>query len=339
MDNNFVLGYIPREENPIELDQYIPAVVRRLYNRISSKSFTSLILCGFSVNMKWLYRVLSQQGYSPVLCDWRKDFISYDCGGKNLISIENVDEYEGALIVVCPNEIHELKSCVEYLMADKFKKIPVIYDRQEIYNPYEQQQPYKSIVEKAKKRAVSMLNDNQLFDLIQYIDLTKNLKGDVVEFGSLYGGSGSIIAEAVNHFGIKPVWLFDSFSGIPKSSYGLDDCWEGSFSDNSYKEVENAFKDMKNVKVVKGNILETHLEVENPISFGYIASDTLEGGEVLLNFIWPKLEIGGIIAICDYGSFPNAIPLTVYTDKFLKDKANAFVFYPYQCGIFIMKKY
>ncbi len=338
MNNNFTLGYIPRKEDPIELEQYVPAVVRRMHKRILKKSFKKLILFGFSVNMKWLFRIFSQQGYSTILCDWRDDFISYDCGGQNLISIDKIDKLEDALIVVCPTEIHDMKSSIEYLMVEKFRHIPVIYDRQEIYNPFEQQQPYKGIVERAKERATSMLSNDQLFDLIQFIDMTKNVVGDVVEYGALYGGSGSIIAEAVKHFGEKPVWLFDSFSGIPKSKYGLDDCWEGSFSDNSYKEVANAFTDMDNVKIVKGNILETYAQVLNPISFGYIASDTLEAGEVLLNFIWPKLSLGGIISICDYGSFPNAMPLTVYTDKFIRDKQNVLVFYPYQCGIVIMKK-
>ena len=338
MDKNFTLGYIPRGDNPNQLEDYVPEVVKRLHGRILKKNFKSLVLLGFSVNMKWLFRIFSEQGYSPILCDWREDFITYDCGGQDLVSIEKVTSIDNPLIVICPNEIHELKSSIEYLMDEKFNHIPVLYDRQEIYNPFEQQQPYKGIVERARKRAISMISDEALFDLIQYIDMTKNVDGDVAEFGSLYGGSGSIIAEAVNYFGEKSVWLFDSFSGIPKSKYGLDDHWEGSFTDNSYREVDQAFKDMDNVKVVKGNILETYSQIENPISFGYIASDTLETGEVLLNFLWPKLSIGGIICICDYGSFPNALPLTVYTDKFLRDKKNALVFYPYPFGIFIMKK-
>ena len=95
---------------------------------------------------------------------------------------------------------------------------------------------------------------------------------------------------------------------------------------------------MKNVKVVKGNITETYNQVTNAISFGYLASDTIESGELLMNFMWPKLSPGGIICVCDYGSFPNAIPLTVYIDEFIKNIANeAFIFRNERCGIFILK--
>ena len=54
-----------------------------------------------------------------------------------------------------------------------------------------------------------------------------------------------------------------------------------------------------------------------------MASDTYESGELLLNFMWPKLSKGGIICVCDYGSYPNALPLTVYVDNFktIEDEA------------------
>ena len=190
----------------------------------------------------------------------------------------------------------------------------------------------------ARARARSMISDAQLFDLIQFIRMVKDVPGDVVEYGSLHGGSGAILVEAVEHYGRKPVWLFDSFAGIPKSRYGLDHRWDGAFSNNSYKEVQAAFADRDNVKVVQGNITETYDAVKNPISFGYLASDTLESGELLLNFMWPRLSVGGIIAVCDYGSYPNCVPLTVITDKFLEDKKNAMVFHTARVGIFFMKR-
>ena len=46
-----------------------------------------------------------------------------------------------------------------------------------------------------------------------------------------------------------------------------------------------------------------------------------------MNYMWPKLSPRGIIAVCDYGSFPNAIPLTVFLDEFIKKiNSDAFVF-------------
>ncbi len=325
--------YIP----PVVAD-YVPAVVKRLLTKISSEKYSQIALYGFSDNMKWLFRILQERGENPLLCDWREKYTNYDCGGKQLQSILEISDESNTLLVICVEEIHALKDSIWYLIKNNIEKMPVIYDRTEYHSPYHQEEPFKGIAERARKRALSMIPEAQLFDLIQFISMTSHVDGDVVEYGSLYGGSGAILVEAVNYYGKKNVWLFDSFAGIPKSKYGLDHVWNGSFSDNSYAEVRDAFSDCENVNVVKGNICETYSQVTNPISFGYLASDTLESGELLLNFMWPRISPGGILCICDYGSYPNCLPLTVYTDKYFDGKSDALIFHTTKVGIIIMKR-
>lgn len=323
---------------PLELPDYIPQVVSRLMRRIRAERLETIALYGFGDNMKWLFRLLQADGLSPILCDWRPIFVEYDCGGKGLVSIDSLNDDPTTLLVVCVEELHEIKGAIRHLIDGQINRMPVIYDRAEPHSPFHQEQPFKGIAERARVRARSMISDAQLFDLIQLVRATSRVEGDVVEFGSLHGGSGAILVEAVNHYGKKPVWLFDSFAGIPKSKYGLDHRWDGAFSNNSFKEVQNAFADCPHVKVIGGNICETYNVVTNAVSFGYIASDTLESGELLLDFLWPKLSVGGIIAVCDYGSYPNCIPLTVMVDKFLEAKPDAFVFHTGIVGIFVMKR-
>lgn len=322
---------------PLETHDWIPQVVTRLRKSIGKKPYSKVILLGFSENMKWLSRLLKEDNRKVSLADWRSEFYSYDCGGEIVMAIEKISATDNDLIVICPEEICLMKDCMYFLMKSKLNKTPTLYDRNLKHSPFHEEEPYKSIKDKAYKRARSMISEAQLFDLIQYIKLTKNIEGSVVEYGSLHGGSGAILVEAVNHYGIKPVYLFDTFDGIPESKYGLDYRWSGSFSNNSFKEVSTIFSDCKNVKVVSGNIMETYDSVKGPISFGYLASDTLETGEQLLHFMWDNLSVGGIIAICDYGSYPNCIPLTMYVDKFLENK-DVFVFHPTNIGIFIQKK-
>ena len=323
---------------PVQMADYVPTVVKRLLQRIETEPFDSIALYGFSDNMKWLFRLLQERGRKPVLCDWRPGYIGFDCGGVEVVSVDSLKDNQKTLLVVCVEEIHDMKAAMWYLIEHKINRMPVIYDRAEAHSPFHQEEPFKGIADRARARARSMISDAQLFDLIQFIRMVKDVPGDVVEYGSLHGGSGAILVEAVEHYGRKPVWLFDSFAGIPKSRYGLDHRWDGAFSNNSYKEVQAAFADRDNVKVVQGNITETYDAVKNPISFGYLASDTLESGELLLNFMWPRLSVGGIIAVCDYGSYPNCVPLTVITDKFLEDKKNAMVFHTARVGIFFMKR-
>ena len=80
---------------PIEMPDYIPKVVQRLLSRMRAEAFATVALYGFSDNMKWLYRLLREQGRDPVLCDWRADFIAYDCGGKDLVSIDTLRQLPG----------------------------------------------------------------------------------------------------------------------------------------------------------------------------------------------------------------------------------------------------
>lgn len=329
------------ENGAVELQSHIPKIVKRLMTRIHEEPFEKVALYGFGDNMKWIFRLLKEEGKNPILCDWRPEFIGYDCGGEKVVSIKELNNNPQILLVSCTEEMDALKDSFRFIITEKLDKLPVVYDRSLPQQAFRQEYPYKQIADKARARAISMIGDDQLFDLIQLIRATAKVPGDVVEYGSLHGGSGAVLAEAVNFYadGKKPVWLFDTFSGIPKSRYGLDHRWNGAFSNNSYSEVKNAFKDLTNVKIVQGNICETYDQVKNPISFGYLASDTMETGEVLLNFMWERLSPGGIIAVCDYGSFPNCIPLTVYTDMFLeKIKDAAMVLQPLRTGIYIMKR-
>ena len=58
-----------------------------------------------------------------------------------------------------------------------------------------------------------------------------------------------------------------------------------------------------------------------------------------MKFLWSKLSVDGIICICDYGSFPNALPLTVFVDEFVeKIEDEVFTYRPDKFGIFLIKK-
>ncbi len=331
---------LKNEWQPTIKEKYISKVVRRLIEKMDFDKFEKIILFGFSDNMKWIYSIMRQNNKDLILCDWRKNFIAYDCGGKQLVSILEIENSSKHQVIVCLEDINEIKDSVRFIIENDLQKLNYVFDNQFPNFPFNYENPYNLIAQKAKQRAKSMISDEQLFDLIQFIDQTSSVEGDVVEFGSLHGGSGAIISEAVDCFSPgKNVYLFDTFKGIPKSKYGLDFHWTNSFANNSYNEVKNAFKDMKNVNIIAGDINLTHKTIKNNLSFAYIASDTYESGLLLLNYLWPKLNRGGILAVCDYGSFPNCYPLTVIVDLFFEDKKEEiFVYKPAKLGIFILKK-
>lgn len=322
-----------------ELSEHIPEMVVRLLRRIEADPHERVALVGFGEGMKWLYRLLSEQGASPLLCDWRDEFVGYDCSGGLVTRLESVTALDDVLLVLCVgDDVDAMKSGVTYLMDKQFERLPVIYDVVEPSDPFDQEEPYATIARRARARATSMISDHKLFNLIQYVKNTAGVEGEVVEFGTFNGGSSAMIVEAVNHYGVKPVALFDSYEGIPASKYGLDYRWTGAFSNNSYAQVRDAFKDCPHVRIIRGNFVKTHTEIAGRVSFCHIAVDTLEAAKTLLEAMWPRLSPGGIIAVDDYGSFPNAIPLTVECDVFCREHPEAFAFLSHHTGIFIMKR-
>ena len=317
-------------------DYYHPSIPVIL-DKLQETKFSEICLCGFGEIMKWLSRILTDQNLKVKLADTRENFINYECGKDIVRDIKELKLDEKTLIIICSDEPSVIKEHIRFIAKNIEIKIPVIYDTTQEFNPLRQNEPYKTIISNAEKRAKSMLRDQQLFDLIQLIKLTRNVEGKVVEFGSLHGGSGAVISEAINVFGLKDIYLFDTFSGIPKSEYGLDFRWTNAFSNNSYTEVQSAFSDLKNVSVIKGDIKNTHQRVEGPFSFAYIASDTYESGKYLMEYIWPRLSSGGIVHTCDYGSYPNCLPLTYFLDEFEKQNPDIISFRTLPEGIYFVK--
>ena len=136
---------IKKEYVPLETLDYVPAVVKRLLRRIHAEASPSVALYGFSDNMKWLCRLLRQQGSDPVLCDWREEFVSYDCGGTDLVPVAALNDDPSTLLVICVEEIHEIKAAIRYLIDRKLNRMAVIYDRTEEHSPFHQEEPFKGI--------------------------------------------------------------------------------------------------------------------------------------------------------------------------------------------------
>jgi hypothetical protein len=328
------------DKSPLSVttDFYVPELVKKLLNRIDGEPHKRIALFGFSDGMKWMYRLLRERGRDVALYDWRDEVVGWDCGGGIVEHVSKVKNAKDTLLVVCVGDHDEMKAAVRFLIDNEYDSLPAIYELTEAHNPFLHEEPWCGIRDRARARAISMISDDKLFNLAQYISLTSHIPGTVVEFGSFQGGSSAVIIEAVNHFGKKPVLIFDSYEGIPKSRYGLDHRWHMTFSNNSYSEVKNAFADCDNVQVIKGNVVETMEMVKAPVVFCHVAIDTLEACEAALTNIWPMLAPEGIIVVDDYGSWPNCVPLTVMTDKFFEGRTDAFKYQTQWTGVFIMKR-
>ena len=56
-----------------------------------------------------------------------------------------------------------------------------------------------------------------------------------------------------------------------------------------------------------------------------------------MEYIWPRLSSGGIVHTCDYGSYPNCLPLTYYLEEFERNNPNVVSFRTLPAGIYFVK--
>jgi hypothetical protein len=330
-----------KEDFDLKVSDHYPNTIKFFLNQLSKiKKSKKIVLLGYGENMKWLTRILHEKNRNFIISDFRTEFKNYECGKSKVADIQKIRLSKNSVLLICNDEICEIKKTMKFIhLNKKLKNLDVIYYSDLPNLPFLQIQELKEIFLNSKNLANSMISDDQLFDLIQYVRATKNVQGDIVEFGCFNGGSSAfIVNSSMKYSRHKKIYLFDTFSGIPKAYLGLDKFWSGTFANNSYSEVKKKFSNFSNVNIVKGDIMKKiNLLKSKKISFCYLASDTLESGEKILNFIWSKLSVNGIICVCDYGSYPNCLPLTYYCDEFVSNKKNCSFFYTPRKGMYIQK--
>ena len=322
---------------PITSDAINSSVVTIL-SQIEHSKESRWLLVGFGRNMQWIGRVLQDSNVDFQLADWRNEFFGYDCCGTSVRSLDSTALQETDQLVLCADTLREVEESTLFLIKNELISHPTVIDvdRKEVALPL--RSPYREILAKASRRAKSMITDEQLVDLAQIVSQTSTLESPIAEFGTLYGGTAAVWAEALLTFGERPLWLFDSFSGIPQATNGLDHRWTGAFAGVSLAAVQSAFSDLDFVSIVDGDILEHVSRIPPVMSVAYIASDTFATGKLLLEVCWDRLERGGVLVVCDYRSYPNCVPLTVEVDRFFSTRQDAFQYRPAQVGFFAVKK-
>ena len=141
---------------------------------------------------------------------------------------------------------------------------------------------------------------------------TKNLSGDVVEFGCYVGTTSVFLARELETWtSSKQLWLYDSFEGLPeKSSEDVnslgEDFKKGELLATKKQLISNLKKSgTKRLPIItKGwfnNLAESQIPEKISLDGDYYYS-ILDP----LKLIWPKLEKGAIVIVDDYGN--HALP-------------------------------
>lgn len=165
----------------------------------------------------------------------------------------------------------------------------------------------------------SLLDKDRLFMLWQFVKQAKVFPGAMAQVGVFRGGSAKLITLAKGE-NTEPMYLFDTFEGMPEVDPSIDLHKKGDFKNTSLEDVQKLFSTEKNIIFCKGFFPETTDKVfSDKFSFVYIDVDIYKSVLDSLNFFYPKLVQGGFMMFDDYLG-KNTPGVKKALDEFLKDK-------------------
>ncbi len=161
-------------------------------------------------------------------------------------------------------------------------------------------------------RAYGLIKKNTLvdqyrcFELWELLGQVSSLPGDILEVGVWRGGTGALLATRAKVIGMqKIIYLCDTFSGVVKVTEKDSSYFGGEHSDTTEKQVFKLIQslDVGDVRILKGVFPDDFAtEMEKCIfSFVHIDVDVNQSAKDVMNFVWPRLAIGGMVVFDDFG--------------------------------------
>jgi len=166
--------------------------------------------------------------------------------------------------------------------------------------------------------------------LLELLEKSLNVDGDVVEFGC-YRGDTSVLFKRLleKNNSEKILWLYDSFEGLPAKTRE-----DASVAGDQFKagellvtkrEVIEKFKrfGLRLPKIKKGFFenLNPDEDVPEKISFAFLDGDLYTSIKTSLKLVENRMEKGGIIVVHDYNN-PELPGSSRAVDEWLKAHPN-----------------
>jgi O-methyltransferase len=177
-----------------------------------------------------------------------------------------------------------------------------------------------------KVQTHSMVDRYRCYELWDLVSQSAKLRGSLLEIGVWRGGTGALIAKQAQLSGIPdPVYLCDTFEGVVKASEKDDGYRGGEHGDTSEEIVVHLMKELglSNTRILKGIFPEATGEkiANEQFRFCHIDVDVYNSAKDIVDWIWPRLVVGGILVFDDYG-FPTTTGIRDFVNdvKYERDR-------------------
>jgi O-methyltransferase len=187
------------------------------------------------------------------------------------------------------------------------------------YRPWESDYAFLAVWRTIREH--TMLDLARLYELWELTEQALCVPGDILEVGTWRGGSATLIGARAAQLvadaehpvarvraGTTPrLWIADTFAGVAKA--GSEDPYYrgGEHADTALDIVESLLHihALQNFRILSGIFPEdTAQQVDSSaIALCHIDVDVYQSARDVMEWVWPRVPIGGIIVFDDYGFY------------------------------------
>lgn len=158
----------------------------------------------------------------------------------------------------------------------------------------------------------SMMGEGRMAKMLELLEKSHTLEGDVIECGVYRGGGTIAMAKKLQELGVKKVvYGLDTFEGFPfaheeDKTNGKQLAYKGHLGDTSLDGVQKAVDKAgvsDEVILMKGLFTESFPDLEDKkFCFAYVDADLYLSIKQSVEFLKPRMVEGGVIMFDDYNS-------------------------------------
>jgi O-methyltransferase len=206
--------------------------------------------------------------------------------------------------------LQEMEANAQHLRGAVIQDAPHPSFRHEVVIPSATYAPWASDPEFL--RVYELIQQNTMVDkyrcheLWSLVSELSSVQGDILEVGVWRGGTGCLIAVRAQQLAPeKRVFLCDTFSGVVKA--GADDTYYrgGEHADASGEVVQSllARAEVTNVTILEGIFPDQTGDplADRRLSFSHIDVDVYRSARDILDWVWPRMQVGGAVVFDDFG--------------------------------------
>jgi len=176
------------------------------------------------------------------------------------------------------------------------------------YSPWINDVDFQKVYSKIKTNTlVDEYRCHELWQLVAQCEKDKQ-PGQYIEIGTWRGGTAGIIGSRLAQLGSgNSLYVADTFTGVVKTSKADSAYSGGEHSDTSRSLVETLLGQtlqLNNFEILEGIFPDDteHLVPANArFKMCHIDVDVYQSATDIVDWIWPKLNIGGLVVFDDYG--------------------------------------